>query len=362
MPGPKLFMFVQRRDGRYVIYRIEAFVYYHSGIKNDEISPLVVFKHGDLPNCQCSFAYIKPYFYIVGENKHDVFTIEIECLFSLNTSKDARGAQLVSRVSTPMSSDKSSPLAFAFKNNLYVFSKARSTLPKYKKNYNEFEVYSPSEKSWSPLGCKPLQDCDVESYVVIGSMVYFTTSLHVVISFSLDRAHWGTIYDPYGLTYVHKNTAPNSSQYGVWLPTFNKQILVADDILFVNGDRVSRNCFSAWLPEADNDPSARSFLRPFFRLSSDLPFCELDGCSNHIFRFSDQLLCVVCYGAESSEEHTTSSYVVLNFFAVPSSNMGDPLSFNEPTLQRKDVLHTSSLLITAKKPDHGGIISSCFYV
>ncbi|WOG92571.1 hypothetical protein DCAR_0311854 [Daucus carota subsp. sativus] len=30
----------------------------------------------------------------------------------------------------------------------------------------------------------------------------------------LDRAHWGTIYDPYGLTYVHKNTAPNSSQYG----------------------------------------------------------------------------------------------------------------------------------------------------
>lgn len=352
-----LFMFVQRNDCRYVIYRIDALDLYLSRIPEAVTLPLVVFRYGVLPNCDCAFAYIKPYFYIVGENKHHVFVIEKKHLLSLSPSKNARGAEFVSPISTPMSSDKSSPLAFAYNNNLYVLSKARTTLPKYKKNYNEFELYSPSKESWSPLGSKPLRDCDVDSYVVIGSMVYFTTSLHVVISFSLDRAHWATIYDPYGLTYIHKNTAPNSSQYSVCPPTFKQQILLVQNDILAS---VSQHCFNFCV--CPFDPSAKSFLRPIIGDALYYSTCGMDNCSSHVINFNENIMCGICYGVESSKEDP-SSYVVLTFFKVPqSSSSGKGVTSDSlVSLKEDDTIHTSRILINTKKPTHG-IISSCFYV
>lgn len=361
---PFLFVFLRRNDDRYIIYKIDALSIYYQlpAVPDSQLLPLLVFRHGVLPDCSCAFAYIRPYFYIIGEKKNHVFTVNKDDLVKLTPSKNARGAHYVSPMTSHMSSDKSSPLAFAYQNNLYVISKSPTTLPKYKINFNEFEVYSPQTNSWTSLGSKPLRDCHVHSHVVIGTMVYFTTSTHVVMSFSLERAHWGTIYDPYGVTYLHKNISPNSFKY-VATPTFDQQILVIQNIILGSIHTHGESCFR--FSASPSKPSAKFFLRPPLNVEKPCVSnaisccsCTLDNkvsppCSSHVVAMdeSGEMMCGVCYS--TVDISGGRDYVGLTFFKVPAGVTSDSIKFES--------VYSTRFLIKTKEPTRG-VISTCLFV
>lgn len=105
-----------------------------------------------------------------------------------------------------MLGEKLDPLAFAYNGNLYVVSKAGCSEGPIEYS---FEVYSPSNDTWTDLCPKPLWESSIKSYVILDSMVYFTMSNQTVMSFNLSKAKWSIVYDPYGVLYIYRDQFPH---------------------------------------------------------------------------------------------------------------------------------------------------------
>lgn len=382
--GQFLFMFVRRDVGLYVLYKIDAIGLYRSLKKDDDLLPLIVFEPDLLPaDCDCAFAYIDPFFYVVGQNKRDVFTINKNRLLKLVPSKNYRGRKFVKQIA-PMFRDKLAPLAFAYDNQLYVVSKSCADSPYLTFNKYDFELYSPSTHSWSALGTRPSQNCEIKSYVIIDKIVYFTTSIQTVMSFNLEAVHWSTVYDPYGYDYFDQNNV-------VTIPTFDTQIQKIGDTVF--GGVYQPGHKTLYFCPSHTHPFSDLFLRPSLDqdkcslVTSSCSFSDITKvdslCSSYTVTMdlSEDIACVVCYGSDLSSSGV-SSYARLSFFKVsqgyhPSCSSTPPVegqtcgsllsSLFEEEGQRAsslklDCIHRTHLRITTKKNFTRGIVSSCFVV
>ncbi|KAL1823851.1 hypothetical protein ACET3Z_010629 [Daucus carota] len=313
-----LFMFVRRDDDRYMIYKFDTpLLVENSESRSFDILPLVVFEDGVLPHCECSFVFIYPYFYIVGAKKEDVFTIDLNVLIALKPSETERGAEFVTRMQ-PMIADKNPSLAFSFRHKLYVISVYTCPVSLKTENRHEFEVYSSSTNTWRDLGNTPLSrdllPVYVDSHLVIGTMVYFTTSLDVVMSFDLNGETWTTVFDPYGVL------AP-TFRYVPPLPTFKSQTLIIGSLIFGLSKR-RRNGYYDICASNTFNPGSDFFLRPVLvpdqqvlKVVVDAPM-DLPSWSQFIFALGENVLCVVSYGGDMmQDEHGLFCYAELSFFS-----------------------------------------------
>ncbi|KAK1391606.1 hypothetical protein POM88_010662 [Heracleum sosnowskyi] len=183
--GRFLFMFIRRDIGLYVLYKIDATGLYRSLKTEDNLRPLIVFEPDLLPDCDCAFAYIEPYFYIVGQNKRDVFTLNKNRLLKLVPTNNHRGRKFVTRIQ-PMNLDKLAPLAFAYESKLYVLSKTCANAPYRFITHYDFELYSPDDGSW--IGLEPLRS----SYIVTMDI---SEEIVCVVCYGGDPSSDGVSYD-----------------------------------------------------------------------------------------------------------------------------------------------------------------------
>lgn len=390
-----LFMFVRSSsDGRYLLYKVDLLRYCFdsSSQSDDDLVPLVVFTLGALPNCECAFAYLEPHFYIIGERKTDVFALDKSALVKLTPSENLRGKKYLKPIAH-MLSEKFAPLAFTHENKLFVLSKACD--PHYYKApplTRDFEVLDDVHASWSDLGCKPLQNTNVKSHLVIGSMVYFITANHVVLSFNLRVLQWSTVYDPFGVCYRGKHKLSDLSKY-VTFPTFDTQVQVIGSTIFGGVYSHGQEKHFDILASHCLEPSDKFFLRPafyqknyyFIHALNTIP-CRIisKDSSKYVVTLGgeERLMCVVCYGSHpsSSSADKLSNYCVLTFFKVPNDvhqsfgthvEQGDLSAVSRArlvSLARKDgALGTDfprhyHLHINTKNLSTHGVLCGCIYV
>lgn len=377
-----LYMFVRRDDGRYILYKFDTPLFVEKSESSFEMSPLVVFKEGVLPDCLCSFAYIDPYLYIVGAKKEDVFSIHKNVLFCLKHSERERGANFVIPTQ-PMKADKNMSLAFSYQDNLYVISMFTCPMsPPSSSVVNEtyeFEVYSPCTKTWRDLGNTPLSrwcfPVYVHSHLVIGTMVYFTTSLDVVMSFDLNDEMWTTVFDPYGVLAVTFHYVPP-------LPTFKSQTLVFGNQIFglskYRGNGYCDICASSSL-----NPYEDSFLRP--NLAPDEQFLtdvinvptdlDLSNWSQFIFSLDQDILCVVSYGTDMmTDAYGLLNYAELSFFKISGDSYQHPINIytclpspgcsdgRDVNYFKAEFCSRTRLFIKTKRQFTNGVPCTCIFV
>lgn len=386
----QLFMFVRRDDGIYILYTMDALDFYRRSIPNDSLLPLIVFQPGVLPDCECSFAYIEPYFYVVGQNKHHVFTLKKDRLLKLVPSENYRGGKYVNPVCNPMFRDKFCPLAFAYDNKLYVLSKT----PHYSSasgNLLDFEVYSPSNGLWTDLARKPPKQLPhviyFLSHLVLGTKVYFTTSIQVVVSFDLKAQTWSTIFDPNGVL-----TFP--IQYIYPRPLFEAQIQVIGNRIFgiftLQGPSGHSDicASSSWKPHED------FFLRP--NLAPDKQFFhdvfggptelnrDISAWRTYMFTLDEgaRIMGVVCYCRDLlSHRDELTNFASLSIFKIADEPSPSPTVVNNVPLAHWDtrrfsyareqdhvnyfkaeLLHSTYLFINTQKEFTYGTPYSCIFV
>ncbi|KAL8144843.1 hypothetical protein AgCh_003164 [Apium graveolens] len=320
----RLFMLVRRNNGRYVLYMIDAIRLFREKVAFESLSPLVFFRRHVLPNCACAFAFIEPNFYVVGENKHDVYAFNKKDILNLKPLEKRRGSEFLVTL-PPMICIKSEPLAFSYNGNLYVIAKTGSPEPQ---EFNQFEYYSPLKGIWTDLWPKPLWRSSIKSHIILEDMVYFSLTTQTVMSFNLKTSRWSTVFDPYAQLYDQKSFYPRYSQ--PFPPTFDSQIELFGDTFFggvVRGQHLdifaSQKCL----------PYEKHFLRPTLNPPEDFlnalnsPEDSL-ATSKYFFKMDidDGIMCVLCYTDLPSSDR--SSRVVLNFFNVSNAPQQLPSSSN----------------------------------
>lgn len=316
-----LFMFVRRTDdGLYILYKIDVFSLLRQNLIEEKLSPLIVFTHHVLPNSNFTFEFIEPNFYIIGQDKSQVFTLNKYKLLKLNPSESMRGSNFLRPIS-PMFGEKLIPLAFTYKDRLFVISKAYyPLLEQIGRTIYDFEVYSPSKNTWTRLGNKPVNEILIKSHLILKDMLYFTTLFEVVLSYNLERESWVSIFDPNGVLV----RCPEISRFQP-RPTFDTQIQLVGNMVLGGFFRFREGYFDISASLAIH-PHDDTFLRP--TLAQDINLFKqihsrprelnqlLSQCSKYIFTINENLgiICVITYGNDPF--YSFSNYAVLNFFKV----------------------------------------------
>ncbi|KAK1353830.1 hypothetical protein POM88_052195 [Heracleum sosnowskyi] len=276
-----LFMFARSTDGFYLLYKIDVLGLLRENTREEELLPLIVFDRHVLPDLPFTFEFLEPNFYIIGQEKDHVFTLDKYKLLDLSPSETRRGSEFLKPIS-PMHDEKVNPLAFAYNDRLYVISKrCYPFLNRLGKIYYDFEVYSPSQKTWNRLGNKPMQDCVIKSHLILRHTVYFTTTYEVVLSYDLEDETWVTVFSPHG--------ALDPFPENIYIPpppTFDTQIQVVGNMVvggfYRFGEGYFDICASLAIDPHDVcygnhplDKFANDVILNFFKVSGNSYKCDI---------------------------------------------------------------------------------------
>ncbi|KAK1391623.1 hypothetical protein POM88_010679 [Heracleum sosnowskyi] len=273
---------------------------------------------------------------LMSENKHHVCTLKRDRLVKLDPSENFRGRKFLKNIRNPMNDDKLVPLAFAYDGKLYVLSRTSGSSSG--RVFN-FEVYSPSDGLWRVLARRPLNQMSLniyfQYYLVLGTKVYFTTSILVVVCFDLKAETWGTFFDPYGAL-----TSP--TQFIERRPLFQAQTQVIGNRIFGiftrKGTGPSDICASSsWKPHENfflrpNLAPDKKFFHDVFGAPTKLN-TDISAWRTHMFTLDEgaRIMGVVCY-SNAPYRGELSSFATLSIFQV------DAESHSSPTII-KDAVH-----------------------
>lgn len=323
-----LYVFASVHTGGYILYRFDfdqlsndnndkqqqQLLVSSDDIQSTPLSPCLSFSPRDLPRDFCSLVPLGEYFYFVGQEPDEFFRITKFVIENLNPHQQNPASLFLEPVKSHLNYPKSYPLVFAANDNLYVISRY------YSFTSFDFEMYSPAHDSWTVLSPIPhgYHD-DLNSFLVLGDTVFFTTSSDSddssVLSFHLINKSWNVLSISPSLDFIH-----------YLRPAFHPPVVLIGQMLFGNLGFGSHLTVGASPHSKLTDDTKPMFMRPslapaphFSRQLSALvsPFFGPSHCITALQTFAhDNVLSCVSYGFHTGSEDFV---LVFTFFKIPGT-------------------------------------------